>query len=84
MSEFLAMGGYAAYVWSAFSIALVLMVALFLESGWAARRRLAELEELRAKARPQRRTAGPMRPRKESEDAGARAPVLASDEANGQ
>ena len=66
MSEFLAMGGYATYVWPAFAIALVLMVGLFLESLWAARRGEAMLEELRAKVRPQRpRASRPMRPRRE-------------------
>jgi heme exporter protein D len=64
--EFLAMGGYAAYVWPAFAIALVLMVGLWLQSRRAARRSEALLEELRAKARPMRpRAARPMRPRRE-------------------
>ena len=62
------MGGYAAYVWSAFAIALLLMVGLFLQSRQAARRSEAELEELRAKVRPQRpRAPRPMRPRREAE-----------------
>ena len=68
MNEFLAMGGYAAYVWSAFAIAFVLMVGLFLQSRQAARRRDQELEALRAKVRPQRpRVPQPMRPRREAE-----------------
>jgi heme exporter protein CcmD len=46
------MGGYAAYVWSAFAVALILLVGLFLQSRHAARRRELELEELRAKVRP--------------------------------
>jgi heme exporter protein D len=67
LNEFLAMGGYAAYVWSAFAIAFVLMVSLFLQSRQAARRRDQELEALRAKVRPQRpRVPQPMRPRREA------------------
>ena len=46
MSELLAMGGYAAYVWSAFTIAFLLMLGLFLQSRRAARRSEAELEVL--------------------------------------
>jgi heme exporter protein D len=68
LTEFLAMGGYAAYVWSAFAIAFLLMVGLFLQSRQSARRRDQELEALRAKVRPQRpRTRQPMRPRREAE-----------------
>lgn len=64
------MGGYAAYVWPAFAIAALLMVGLFLASLRAARRNEALLEELRAKARPQRpQAARPMRPRREAEAA---------------
>ncbi|MFZ1427341.1 MAG: heme exporter protein CcmD [Geminicoccaceae bacterium] len=66
MSEYLAMGGYAAYVWSAFGIALVLMVGLFVQSRWSVRRRELELEQLRTQVRPQRaRTVRPMRPTRE-------------------
>lgn len=69
MIEFLAMGGYAAYVWSAFAIALVLMVGLFLQSHRAARQGEAELEATRAAVRPPRRAAAvparPLRPRRE-------------------
>ena len=70
LTDYLAMGGYAAYVWSAFAIALALMVGLFLQSRHAARRREAELAELRSQVRPQRaREARPMRPRREAEPA---------------
>jgi heme exporter protein CcmD len=74
LTEHLAMGGYGAYVWSAFAVALVLLVGLFLQSRHAARRRELELEELRAKVRPQHpRALRPMRPRREVEAApGAR------------
>ena len=61
------MGGYAAYVWSAFGITLVLMVGLFVQSRWSVRRRDLELEQLRTTVRPQRaRTVRPMRPTRES------------------
>ncbi len=71
MIEFLAMGGYAAYVWSAFAIALVLMVGLFLQSRRSARRGEAELEAARAAVRPQRRAVPrPLRPRREVGAAG--------------
>ena len=43
------MGGYAAYVWSAFGIALLLLVGLFVQSRHAARRREAELAQLRSR-----------------------------------
>ena len=70
MREFLAMGGYAAYVWTAFAIACLFLVGLFLQSHRAARRREAELEELRTRLRPQRqRVARPLRPRRETEPA---------------
>jgi heme exporter protein D len=68
LTEHLAMGGYAAYVWSAFAVALLLLVGLFLQSRHAARRRELEVEELRARVRPQRpRAPRPMRPRREVE-----------------
>jgi heme exporter protein CcmD len=68
------MGGYAAYVWSAFAIAFVLMGGLFLQSRQAARRREAELEVLRLRVRPQRaREVRPMRPRREAKPAATNA-----------
>jgi heme exporter protein D len=47
MSEFLAMGGYAAYVWSAFGFAALVLIALLAHSWRAARRRDHELARLR-------------------------------------
>lgn len=47
MSEFLAMGGYAAYVWSAFGFALVVLLGLLGQSWRAAHQREAELAQLR-------------------------------------
>jgi heme exporter protein D len=70
LGEFLAMGGYAAYVWSAFAIAIALMGGLFVQSRHAARQREGELAELRRQVRPQRpREARPMRPRRQVEPA---------------
>lgn len=44
MREFLAMGGYAAYVWSAYGLTLAVLIG----NWWLGRRRLAaELETLR-------------------------------------
>jgi heme exporter protein D len=75
LTDFFAMGGYAAYVWSAFAIALVLLVGLFVQSRHAARLREDELAELRLQIRPQRtRAAKPMRPRREVEAAGSGIP----------
>ena len=59
MSEFLAMGGYAAYVWPAFGFAVVVLLGLLVQSWHAARRREAELEQLRQLVRAGR--TGPMR-----------------------
>jgi heme exporter protein D len=63
VAEFLAMGGYAAYVWSAFGFALVVMAALFAQSWRAARSRERELIELRsAMRRPGREAPAPPPP----------------------
>ncbi|MFO1048682.1 MAG: heme exporter protein CcmD [Geminicoccaceae bacterium] len=68
MIDFLAMGGYAAYVWSAFAIAAALMVGLFLQSRRAAQQRDAELVELRSRIRPRAAVdVRPLRPRREAE-----------------
>ena len=73
MSDFLSMGGYGAYVWSAFGFAAVLMVALLWHSITAARGRQVELEELRQRVRPRREArTKPLRPRR-AEDAGQQA-----------
>jgi heme exporter protein D len=67
LSEFLAMGGYAAYVWSAFGFALVVLLGLLGQSWRAAHQRKAELAQLRelvrsGRARPARAQApGPTR-----------------------
>jgi heme exporter protein D len=59
LSEFLAMGGYAAYVWSAFGFALVVLLGLLGQSWRAAHQREAELDQLRQLVRAGR--AGPAR-----------------------
>jgi len=56
LSEFLAMGGYAAYVWSAYGITALLLIGLLvatLRSLHARQRALAELEPRRRRARPE-------------------------------
>ena len=54
VAGYLAMGGYAAYVWSAFGFTLLVMVGLLAQSWLAARRRERELDEMRAALRPGR------------------------------
>ncbi|HET8729104.1 MAG TPA: heme exporter protein CcmD [Alphaproteobacteria bacterium] len=59
MSEFFAMGGYAAFVWTAYVVAAAVMVALLVGSLRTLKERqrtLATLEGLRG---GRRRTAGP-------------------------
>jgi heme exporter protein D len=56
LSEFLAMGGYAAYVWPAFGFALVVLLGLLVQSWHAAHKREAELEQLRQLVRAGRAT----------------------------
>ncbi len=52
VSDFFAMGGYAAFVWPAFGFAALVLIGLLAQSWWAARRREAELEQLRRVVRP--------------------------------
>jgi heme exporter protein D len=58
LSEFLAMGGYAAYVWSAFGFALVVLLGLLGQSWRAAHQREAELAQLRQLVRAGRTAPG--------------------------
>ena len=53
IATFFAMGGYAAYVWPAFAIAAVVMVALVIATLHTLRRREREIAEI-IKGRPQR------------------------------
>lgn len=52
MSEFLAMGGYAAFVWPAYGVAGVVLAALVIESLAADRRARRELARLEAERSP--------------------------------
>jgi heme exporter protein D len=56
------MGGYAAYVWSAYGFAAVVLVALLVQSWRSARRRDAEFEQVRRLARPARASRAKLRP----------------------
>ena len=64
VAEFLAMGGYAAYVWPAFAFTFLVMAGLLAQSWRAARHRERELEAVRATLRPGRggATARPRQP----------------------
>lgn len=56
MSQFLAMGGYAAYVWPAYAVFFAVLIADFLAPGIRRRRQLRELRArlARQSARQQR------------------------------
>ena len=54
MAEFFSMGGYAAYVWPAYGIAAVILVAMLVVSLRGLRRHEALLETLQT-SRPRRR-----------------------------
>jgi heme exporter protein D len=56
------MGGYAAYVWSAYGFAAAVLVALLVQSWRSARRREAEFEQVRRLARPARASRAKLRP----------------------
>jgi heme exporter protein D len=68
VAGFLAMGGYAAYVWPAFGFTVAVMAGLFAQSWRAARAADRDLAELRAAARPARepRAARPLVARRET------------------
>ncbi|MEQ9641942.1 MAG: heme exporter protein CcmD [Alphaproteobacteria bacterium] len=57
MSEFFAMGGYAAYVWPAFAIVLGSMAGLLIVSWRDGRRTAKTLEALQAERRSAREAA---------------------------
>jgi heme exporter protein D len=60
-SDFLAMGGYAAYVWPAVGLTLVVLIGFVVTSVRRlrrTRRQLAKLEQLRLETRARRKTAG--------------------------
>jgi len=59
LSEFLAMGGYAAYVWPAIGLTLVVLVGFVVTSVRRlrrTRRQLATLEQLRLETRARRKS----------------------------
>ena len=62
MTEFFAMGGYAAYVWPAYGFAALVLIALLVQSWRGARRRAAELEQVRRVARPARASRPKLQP----------------------
>lgn len=55
MSEFLSMGGYGAYVWTAYGVTGLFLLLLLLWSWFGARARDAELEQVRQLSRAERR-----------------------------
>jgi heme exporter protein D len=55
MQEFLNMGGYAAYIWPAYGVAVVVLIGLLAESVLGLRRRRAELARLEAGVKRDRR-----------------------------
>ena len=61
------MGGYAAYVWSAYGFAAIVLIALLVQSWRSTRRRDAELEQVRRFARPARVSRARLRPAPSSE-----------------
>lgn len=76
VSEFLQMGGYGAYVWSAFGFAALVLIGLLVQSVLQARRREREFVRLREIARP---AAG--RPAPKPRTAVRARPVIAAGEA---
>jgi heme exporter protein D len=54
LTDFFLMGGYAAYVWPAYGFAAFVLIALLVQSWRSAKRRAAELEQLRHLPRPRR------------------------------
>jgi heme exporter protein D len=62
LTEFFAMGGYAAYVWPAYGFAALVLIALLVQSWRAARRRAAEFEQVRRVARPARASRPKLQP----------------------
>ncbi|MEZ5933711.1 MAG: heme exporter protein CcmD [Alphaproteobacteria bacterium] len=73
MSDFLAMGGYGAYVWTAYGVTALFLVLLFVWSWFGARAREAELEQVKKLSRADRRSPSP----KTTELAGSGQPAAA-------
>jgi heme exporter protein D len=67
LTDFFAMGGYAAYVWTAYGFAALVLIALLVQSWRSVRRRDAELEQLRRVARPARASRPKLQPAERAE-----------------
>jgi heme exporter protein D len=79
MREFLAMGGYAAYVWPAYAVAALVLIGLLVQSRSALRRNEALLRHLEA-ARPPRRRRSRAGAAEPEDGAGAGGPAGATAE----
>lgn len=55
--DYVAMGGYAVYVWSSYGVAAVILLMLLITAWRGARRNEAEVERLRAAGADPRRRA---------------------------
>ena len=66
MTDFLAMGGYGAFVWAAFGVTAMALGALLIVSWRAARRLDAELAAWRERTRATRPQRRPLQARRES------------------
>ena len=58
MSEFLDMGGYAAFVWPAYGLTALVMLGLLITTRQTLRKRRAELDRLEAEMPRRRRSRG--------------------------
>ena len=54
IAGFLAMGGYAAFVWPAYGLALAVLAGLAAQSWWRYRQSVAALDRLQRTGRPKR------------------------------
>jgi heme exporter protein D len=68
LTEFFAMGGYAAYVWPAYGFAALVLIVLLAQSWRSARRRDAELDQARRVARPARPSKARLQPAEAAAD----------------
>jgi heme exporter protein D len=75
LSEFLAMGGYAAYVWSAFGFALIVLMGLLAQSWRVAHQREAELAQLRELVRAGRAKPVRAQPRHRAQGSATSRPI---------
>jgi heme exporter protein D len=54
IAAFLAMGGYAGFVWPAYGVALVVLTGLAVNSWWRYRQSTIALDRLQQRRRPRR------------------------------